>query len=165
MGSSGVEDDDEDDDVSPFPPALASRVPSEHEKDKLSAVLVPRSVGYLVVRVTFHKEPCAGLKVKLYETDDDGNKAAQVGDELKTNQSGVVRVPWLVTAGLYVAAIENQPDTVVTTVADVADAYEVVTPIGRPYVDVDEDEEWPDDEEGKVKEDAPAAADGAGSSS
>jgi hypothetical protein len=131
-------------DVSPYPPAIAARVPSEKKSDKLSAVLVPRSVGYLNVRVTFHKDPCRGLKVKLFETDDDGKKGAQVGEETKTKKHGIVCVPFLVPAGLYVCAIENQPETLVNTVVDIDDTFEVVTPVGRPYVDIDEDAEWAD---------------------
>lgn len=141
--------DDDEDDISPFPPARAARIPSEVKEEKakkLSAVLVPRSVGYLVVRVTFHKDPCAGVKVSLYETDDSGKKAAQVGDEMVTNKYGIVRVPWMVNAGLYVCAIEGQDETVITTIGDLEDAYEVVTPVGRPYVDVDENDEWDDDD-------------------
>lgn len=42
----------------------------------------------------------------------------------------------MVPAGLYVCAVENQDDLVVTTVAEFEDAYPVVLPVGRSYADL-----------------------------
>jgi len=52
----------------------------------------------------------------------------------------------VVPAGLYVCAVENQDDTVVPTVAEFDDAYPVVLPVGRSYVDMHDGPEFADDD-------------------
>jgi hypothetical protein len=51
-----------------------------------------------------------------------------------------------VTAGVYVCEIQNQHPTLVTTVVDLAHPYAVVTPIDRPFFDVEEAHEWDEDQ-------------------
>jgi hypothetical protein len=131
--------------ISPYPPARAARVPSP-ANGKLSAVLVARPMGCLVVRVTFHKRPCAGLEVTFSEAGADGSAGAAVGPKVVTDPRGLAKVPWMVPAGRYVCQIENQLPTLVTTVHDPARPYPVVTPILRPYYDVDEEHEWHDED-------------------
>jgi len=138
--------DSDDEKVSAYPPGYVARVPSTM-KDKLSAVLVARAMGYLRVRVTFHKEPCAGLKVKFSKAGDDGKPGDPIGDETKTDDDGRAEVPFMVPAGIYACEIENQQPTVVNTVHDWNVPFPVITPIDRPYFDVDEEHEWDVEEE------------------
>ena len=129
---------------SPFPTALVARVPSS-DKDKTSGTLVPRHMGYLCVRVTFHKEPVAGLMVKLSKATDAGKPGKAMGEPTRTNAQGVVRIDRLVPAGSYVCEIENQDPAVVTTVLDERRPFVVVLPVGRPYLDAEEASEFDDD--------------------
>ncbi len=59
-----------------------------------------------------------------------------------TDDDGIARAARVVPAGLYVCAVENQDDLVVPTVADFADAYPVVLPVGRSYVDLNDGVEF-----------------------
>lgn len=127
--------------VTPFPHAYVARLAAPGE-DKVSATLIARQVGYLAVRVTFHQQPCVGLEVKFSKAGADGKPGAQVGETVKTNKKGIARLDYLVTAGIHVCEIQNQLPTLVTTVVDLAHPYAVVTPIDRPFFDVDEAHEW-----------------------
>ena len=142
-----ADDDPElpDRDVSPYPLARAARVPAP-AKGKLGAVLVARPMGCLVVRITFHKDPCAGLTVKFAERGDDGTAGAAIGDETKSDARGVAGLEFMVPAGLYVCQIQGQAPTVVSTVPDPAKPHPVITPIDRPYYDVGEAHEWHDED-------------------
>ena len=73
---------------------------------KLCAVLVPRPMGYLVVRIYFHRVPVRGLAVKFFESSG-GEKGAQLGEELVTGEDGIARLDMLVPAVEYVCEIEN----------------------------------------------------------
>ena len=160
-------DDDDDEkekerETSPYPPAYAARIPAPHE-GKLSAVLVARPMACLVVRVTFHKEPCVGLEVKFSKATDEGKAGDPDGDKTKTNKRGLAGVPFMVPAGLYVCEIENQNPTIVSTVIDPKRPFPVITPIDRPYYDVDEAHEWHDEDidgEMAVDDDEDSDADG-----
>ena len=143
-----------DRELSPYPPARAARVPKA-AKDKLSAVLVARPMACLVVRVTFHKAPCVGLKVKFSKATDDGKPGEAVGKETKTDAKGIAGVDFMVPSGLYACEIQGQQPTVVSTVFDPAKPHPVVTPIDRPYYDVDEGHEWHDEEVDGEIPDAP----------
>lgn len=134
-----------DREVSPYPPARAARIPSPAE-GKLSAVLVARPMGCLVVRVTFHKAPCVGLTVKFSKATDEGKPGEAVGKETRTDAKGVAGVPFMVPAGLYACEIQGQLPTVVSTVSDPETPHPIVTPIDRPYYGVDEAHEWHDEE-------------------
>ena len=125
---------------SPYPNGHVARVEDPHG-GKLGAVLVPRPMGYLVVRIYFHRVPVRGLAVKLFERSG-GEKGAQIGEEQVTDEDGIVRLDMLVPAAPYVCEIENQPPAVVTTVHAPGDSFPLVLPIGRPFVDVDEDHEF-----------------------
>jgi hypothetical protein len=125
---------------SPYPNGHVARVEDPHG-GKLGAVLVPRPMGYLVVRICFHRVPVQGLAVKLFE-GSGGAKGPQVGEDLVTDQDGIARVDMLVPAIEYVCEIENQPPAIVTTVCSLDDAFPLVLPIGRPFVDVDEEHEY-----------------------
>lgn len=104
-------------------------------------MLVARPMGYLIVRIYFHRVPVEGLEVRFYSSND-GEKGDEIGEAVRTTQTGIARVEMLVPAVEYVCEIENQPLARVTTVADLRDSYPLVLPIGRPYVDVDEDHEF-----------------------
>jgi hypothetical protein len=128
---------------SPYPHGHVARVLDPHE-DKLGAVLVPRPMGYLVVRIYFHRVPVEGLEVKFFESSG-GSKGAQVGDAIRTLEDGIARVDMLVPAIEYICEIERQPPATVTTVHSLAESFPLVLPIGRPFVDVDEDIEFDPD--------------------
>ena len=156
--------DKEKRETSAYPPAHAARIPAPHG-GKLSAVLVARPMACLVVRVTFHKDPCVGLEVKFSKATDEGKPGDAVGEKTKTDKRGVAGVPFMVPAGLYVCEIQNQKPTVVSTVVDPDRPYPVITPIDRPYYDVDEAHEWHDeDADGEIAadEDQDADADAGG---
>ena len=124
--------------VSAYPTALVARVPSTKKTEKLSAQLVARHMGHLAVRVTFHKQPCVGYEVKLALAEDGGKPGAAVGEPLQTDKRGVARYDRLVPAGVYACTIEHQPTVLITTVTDPRKPLDVVTPVDRPFVDVDE---------------------------
>ena len=146
---------------SPYPRAFVARIPAPAGK-KLSGTLIPRQIGFLAVKVTFHKEPCPGLEVKFSEADDEGKPGAQVGETTKTNKRGVAKVPYLVPAGIYVAEIKNQTPALISTVDDDRRPFVVVTPVDRPYFDLEEDLEFDevDDEEVDDDDDEPAEKEG-----
>lgn len=125
---------------SPYPTSLVARVGVPHE-DKKSAVLVPRPMGYLAVLVCFHRLPVNGVEVKFFRSSD-GEKGDAVGDAITTGKDGIARVDMLVPAEEYVCEIQDQPLAVVTTVSTFEDAFPLVLPIGRPYVDIDEEDEF-----------------------
>jgi len=107
-------------------------------------LLVPRPMGYLVVRIYFHRVPVEGLEVKFF-VSNDGDKGKAVGEAVRTGEDGIARVDMLVPAIEYVCEIERQPPTTVTTVHEPDDSHPLVLPIGRPFVDVDEDHEFDPD--------------------
>jgi hypothetical protein len=125
---------------SPYPHGHVARVEDPHA-GKLGAVLVPRPMGYLAVRIHFHRVPVRGLAVKFFE-HSGGEQGAQVGSDLRTDDDGLARVDMLVPATTYLCEVENQPPALVTTVHALDDAFPLVLPIGRPFVDVDEDHEF-----------------------
>jgi hypothetical protein len=127
-------------DESPYPRGHVARVPDPHE-DQISAVLVPRPMGYLIVRIYFHRVPVEGLEVAFY-ISNDGEKGDAIGTKVRTDEDGMAKVDMLVPAIEYVCEIENQPLARVTVVHDIDESYPLVLPIGRPYVDVDEDHEF-----------------------
>jgi hypothetical protein len=110
-----------------------NRVPRPHE-GALSGVLTLREMGYLTIKVQFHRVPEQGLTVRFFVSKN----GQQVGADLRTDEHGVVRVPRVVPAGLYHCEIERQTPTLVPTVQDLAHPYPVVLPVGRPYVDINE---------------------------
>jgi hypothetical protein len=146
--------------VSPFPKASVARILDPHA-DKLGATLVARQLGYLAVKVTFHKQPLDGLEVKFYEAEADGSKGAQVGGKtFKTDLTGRAWVDYLVDAGVYVVEIEKQTSpALVSTVSDLQRPYVVPLPVNRPYFDFDEQCEF-DDQQIEVTDYVPAPDDG-----
>lgn len=128
-------------DQSPFPEASVARLPKNAKKK--SAVLVARSMEYLVVRVTFHGAPVAGVKVQFgCIADIDDKSPDKLEPVLTTNDDGLVCFPRLVVAGIYACEIERQPSTIVSTVAQLQRPYPVVLPIGRPLVDIGDVDEF-----------------------
>lgn len=123
-------------DRSPYPPALVARLPKPHE-GKLSATLVARPMGYLAVRIFFHREPMGNMKVRFYKAAG-GARGEAVGEEYRTDDTGRAMHHAMVPTGLYVCEIERQEDTFVHSVTHIHESYPVVLPIGRPYVDIDE---------------------------
>jgi len=118
-----------------FPPASLLVVPRDHGST-VSGVLVARDSGYLTVQVQFHGDPVAGLEVHFFSAADDGARGDAIGEVVVTDDEGIARASRVLPAGLYVCAVEDQDDLVVSTVADFDDAYPVVLPVGRSYVDL-----------------------------
>ena len=120
---------------STFPAAALLVVPRE-SGETVSGVLVARDSGYLAVEIRFHGEPVADLEVQFFSATDEGERSDAIGDAVATDKDGIARAARVVPAGLYVCAVENQDDQVVTTVAEFDDAYPVVLPVGRPHADL-----------------------------
>jgi hypothetical protein len=132
--------------VSPFPRASVARI-LEPAGKKLGATLVARQLGYLTIKVTFHRQPLYDLEVKFYEAQPDGTKGAQVGGKtFKTDRTGRASLDYLVDTGVYVVEIEKQTaPALVSTVTDLQKPYPVPLPVNRPYFDFDEACEFDDD--------------------
>lgn len=130
--------------VSTFPRAALLLPPREHG-NTVSGVLVARDSGYLAVEVRFHGEPVTDLEVQFFHAEDH-ERGDAIGDAVKTGEDGIARALRVVPAGLYVCAVENQNDTVVPTVAEFNDAYPVVLPVGRSYVDMHDGPEFTADD-------------------
>ncbi len=130
---------------SPFPRASVARI-LEPAGGKLGATLVARQLGYLTIKVTFHRQPLYDLEVKFYEAQADGTKGAQVGGKaFKTDRAGRASLDYLVDRGVYVVEIENQTaPALVSTVTDPTTPYVVPLPVNRPYFDFDEACEFDD---------------------
>ena len=131
-----------DGDESPFPVASVVRL-SPQASDAKSAVLVARSMAYLMVRVLFHGAPVPGLKVEFGKIADEKDTAPEKMDpSLTTDEEGVALFPRLVVAGIYACNIERQPSTIVPTVTNIDAPHPVVLPVGRPVVDVGDVDEF-----------------------
>jgi hypothetical protein len=127
---------------SPFPAANVARV-AKTASGKKSAVLVARSMQYLLVRVMFHGTPVMGLKVQFAKIDDiDDQSPEKMEPVLTTDEGGLACFPRLVVAGTYSCEIERQPATIVPTVGHLQEPYPVVLPVGRPLVDVGDVDEF-----------------------
>jgi hypothetical protein len=136
-------------DESPFPPAGVVRLPKG--ADGKSAVLVARSMGYLLIRVLFHGAPVVGVTVEYGRIDDEkDSKPEKLEPVVKTDADGLALFPRLVVAGIYGCTIERQPATVVPTVASLDSAYPVVLPVGRPLVDLGDVDEFATQQPGEA---------------
>jgi len=131
---------------STFPAAALLVVPRE-SGETVSGVLVARDSGYLAVEIRFHGEPVADLEVQFFSATDEGERGDAIGDAVTTDTNGIARAARVVPAGLYVCAVENQDDLVVTTVAEFDAAYPVVMPVGRPHADLHDGLEFGDEDE------------------
>jgi hypothetical protein len=131
---------------STFPAAALLVVPRE-SGETVSGVLVARDSGYLAIEIRFHGEPVADLEVQFFSATDGGERGDAIGDVVTTDTDGIARAARVVPAGLYVCAVENQDDLVVTTVAEFDDAYPVVLPVGRPHADLHDGLEFGDENE------------------
>jgi hypothetical protein len=116
-------------------------VPREHG-GTVSGVLIARDSGYLAVEVSFHGDAVPGLKVQFYFATEDGERGDEIGNVVFTDDHGIACAQRVVPSGLYVCAVENQDDLVVSTVADFDDAYPVVLPVGRSYIDMNDGVEF-----------------------
>jgi hypothetical protein len=144
--------------VSTFPRAALLLPPREHG-NTVSGVLVARDSGYLAVQVQFHGESVSDVEVRFFHAVDD-ERGDAVGDAVKTDEDGIARALRVVPAGLYVCAVENQDDTVVPTVAEYEDAYPVVLPVGRSYIDMHDGPEFTADDAKDGVDSAEADEDG-----
>ena len=171
MGGDESDDGDDGERHSAFPPALVARLPGP-KPGRLSATLVARVMGYLAVRVQFHKDPVVGVEVKFSKATPDGKPGDALGKKT-TDADGVARLDRIVPVGNYVCELEHQPPTVVQAVLDEEKPYPLILPVGRPYVDIDEEIEWDDafvdedadqDDGGDDDDDAQAADGGEGGS-
>lgn len=125
---------------SPYPDAVIARVPRAGAL--ISGVLIPRSMGYLAIRISFHKTSLAEHKVQFFLLDGAGRPGASEGDILVTDASGVARLSYMVSTGRYLCQIQHQPVVMVPTVLSYDAPFPIVLPVGRPYLDVDEDHEF-----------------------
>jgi len=129
------------DDESSFE-GFVARVPVG-DADSKSAVLVARSLGYLAVRVLFHGSPVEGLKVNFGQLDDVADDApAMLEPSLTTDDDGLALFPRLVPSGAYACQIERQAQAEVHTTASLDAPVVVVLPVGRPFVDVGDIDEF-----------------------
>ena len=112
--------------------------------------IVPRIKGWLAVQIYFLGEQIEDLVVKFSKVGDAGQPGAIIGKVLRTDSSGIAKIDWKVPVGNYFCQIEDQPDTIITTVSDPEEPYEVVLPIGRPYFDYGLDDE-DDDSESEIE--------------
>jgi hypothetical protein len=111
--------------------------------DSKSAVLVARSLGYLIVRVLFHGRPVSGLTVDFGQLSDIKDQSpAMLKPTRATDDDGIAVFPRLMPTGSYACRIEKQPDAVVHTTASLDDPFVVVLPVGRPFVDVADVDEF-----------------------
>ncbi len=110
----------------PLPPALPGRV------SKVSAVLVPPSMGFLAVQLIFDGQPASDRRVQFFACVEDGEdgKGDPIGDTIVSDREGVVRLPRLVATGHYVCEIDAEERTIVTTVNQVKETCPVTLPIG-----------------------------------
>lgn len=84
--------------TSPSPDAHVARVPSNNASAQ-SATLIPRSLGYLIIKVAFHRMPTAGLAGKLWKANADGSAAESMGEPVITDKDGIARLDAKVPAG------------------------------------------------------------------
>ena len=129
--------DQSDDDL---PRAYLARVPSP-AAGKVSAVLVPRSMGFLAVQLLFEGVPAVARQVQFFEclddTSDDGpSKGDALGDSMPSDNQGVARLSRLVPTGHYVCEIDGQEDALVPTVNRLSATHPVYLPIDAEVVDV-----------------------------
>ena len=115
--------------------ASVMRVPVPHG-GKASAILVPRPMGYLAVRLFLDGQPVAGLPVGFFHRDAEGDKGDSVGDVIPTDARGVARLPRLVANGSYRCEVTGQDaPAIVSTVSSLAESVPVLLPIGAESVD------------------------------
>ncbi len=121
-----------------LPRAYLARVPFP-ASGKVSAVLVPRSMGFLAAQVLFEGQPALGRQAQFFEyaKDADDNKGNAVGDPMTTDGDGVARLPRLVATGHYLCEIDGQERAMVSTVSRLADAYPVYLPVDAEVVDAE----------------------------
>ena len=114
-----------------LPLAYLARVPFP-AGDKVSAVLVPRSMGFLAVRVLHDGWPVIGRQVQFYlrQENAEDEKGDALGEPIRTDDDGVARLPRLVAVDSYVCEIDGQETAVVATVNRLADAAVLSLPIG-----------------------------------
>jgi hypothetical protein len=117
-----------------LPQAWVARVPSP-AGTKVSAVLVPRPMGFLAVKLLVDGHPLVGRAVGFFECDDDENKGAAIGQPITSDDDGVARLPRLVPVGTYLCEVEDQLATIVTTVNKLRAAYPLFLPIGSEAID------------------------------
>ncbi len=116
-----------------LPPAYLARVPFPAGA-AVSAVLVPRSMEFLAVRLVLDGHPLIGRTVTFYECTDEEEKGDAVGDPVVSDKEGIARLSRVVPAGHYMIEVEGQPVTVVTTVARLAASHDLHLPIGSEAV-------------------------------
>jgi hypothetical protein len=123
--------------------ACVARIPAGDSESK-SAVLVARSLGYLVVRVLFHGRPVAGLDLQLglLASPSTGEDPTMLKPSLTTDDDGRALFPRLVASGFYACQIERQPRAVVHTSHALEEPQVLVLPVGRPFVDITDVDEF-----------------------
>ena len=112
--------------------------------------LVPHEIGWLAVRIYFHREPIEDLEVEFCACRDNETSGAVIGEVVRSDESGIAKLTFPVPVGNYMCRIEHQEPTVVTTVASVDAPVDLVLPIGRPYFDFEGDWEVDEEDAGQV---------------
>jgi hypothetical protein len=131
-----------DADQSPFPEAAVARLPRSSTDGK-SGVLVARAMAYLAIRILFHGRPVPGLAVTFGRTTGEPDDQPEPMEPAATSDdAGIAFFPRLVPAGLYACDIERQPRALVATTEHPAQPHVVVLPVGRPFVDVGDQDEF-----------------------
>jgi hypothetical protein len=110
------------------------RVPDPHG-GKVSAVLVPRPMGFLAVRLLMDGYRVIGVPVSFFCCEGDGEKGDAIGDPIRSDDQGVARLPRLVPTGTYLCEIEGQETSaIVTTVNRLEEAALLPLPLGSESV-------------------------------
>jgi hypothetical protein len=120
--------------------AYLARVPSP-ASGKVSAVLVPRSMGFLAVQLLFEGLPAVARQVQFFACsdaagDDGPSKGDALGDPMPSDDQGVARLSRLVPGGHYVCEIDGQEEALVPTVNRLSAAHPVYLPIDAEVVDM-----------------------------
>jgi hypothetical protein len=123
-----------------LPRAYLARVPFP-AGGKVSAVLVPRPMGFLAVRLLHDGWPVVGRQVQFFvrQEDAEDEKGDALGKAMLSDDDGVARLPRLVAIGTYVCEVDEHDVTVVCTVNRLRAAVPLQLPIGSEAIDNTED--------------------------
>ena len=125
-----------------LPRAYVARVPFP-AAGKVSAVLVPRSMGFLAVRLLHDGWPVVGRQVQFFVREENADAEDEKGDALGkpmlSDDDGVARLPRLVAVGTYVCEVDEHDATVVCTVNRLRAAVPLQLPIDSEAIDNTQD--------------------------
>lgn len=125
--------------------AFVTRVPID-DPTRLSAVLICRPLSHLSIRVTFHRDPMEEIDITFFRLVGEDQAGPQEGEVQTTSARGRAFLDYRVPAGRYLCRVADHGDCVINTVPDPNEPFAVLLPLGRPYIDVDEADEFDDDD-------------------